>query len=178
MKDALILVLAALAFFVVLNDRGSPKVSTYAVADVDPTAPVPPIVIQAIIEKIQNSMPDMSPLETLFVNVQPDGSYNSRFMFYNTKHFYGTQYDVNAKVHKDGSVEIVKIGDSARIDPTTGYQPDKYQPWAAIKSNLDAQFKGALVGYKNQPPQPNLNNITKAYGQNMILAETNLMTRA
>jgi len=178
MKDALILVLAALALFFVLNDRGSSKVSTYAVSDVDPTAPVPPVIVQAIIEKIQSSMPDMSPLETLFVNVQPDGSYNSRFMFYNTKYFYGTQYDVNAKVGQDGSVEIVKIGDSAQIDPTTGYQPDKYQPWTAIKSNLDAQFKGALVGYKNQPPQPNLNNLTKAYGQNMILAETNLMTRA
>lgn len=178
MKDALILVLAALTLFVVLNDRGSSKVSTYAVSDVDPTAPVPPVIVQAIIEKIQSSMPDMSPLETLFVNVQPDGSYNSRFMFYNTKYFYGTQYDVNAKVDKDGSVEIVKIGDSAQIDPTAGYQPDKYQPWTAIKSNLDAQFKGALVGYKNQPPQPNLNNLTKAYGQNMILAETNLLTRA
>lgn len=178
MKDALILALAAVAFFFVLNDRGSSKVSTYAVADVDPTAPVPPIIVQAIIEKIQSTMPDMSPLETLFVNIQPDGSYNSRFMFYNTKHFYGTQYDVNAKVGRDGSVEIVKFGDSAQIDPTAGYQSDKYQPWAAVQSNLDAQFKGALVGYKKQPPQPNLNNLTKAYDQNTILAETNLMTRA
>ena len=178
MKDALILVLVALAFMIVLNERGTPKVSTYAVSDVDPTAPVPPVIIQAIIEKIQSSLPDTSPLETLFVNVQPDGSYNSRFMFYNTKYFYGTQYDVNAKVGQDGSVEILKIGDSAQIDPSTGYKPDKYQPWASVQSNLDAQFKGALVGYKNQPPQPNLNNITKAYGQNMILAETNLLTRA
>ena len=178
MKDYVILVLVALAFLAILNGRGSPKVSTYAVSDVDPTAPVPPVVVQAIIEKVLSTLPDLSPLETLFVNVQPDGSYNSRFMFYNTKHFYGTQYDVNAKVGQDGSVEILKIGDSAQIDPTAGYKPDRYQPWVDVKNNLDTQFKGALVGYKNQPPQPNLNNITKAYGQNMILNESNLMTRS
>jgi hypothetical protein len=178
MKDFVILVLVAIAFFAVLNGRNTPKVSTYAVSDVDPTAPVPPVIIQAIIETVQRSLPDMAPLETLFVNIQPDGSYSSRHMFYNTKHFYGTQYDVNAKVGEDGSVQILKIGDSAQVDPTTGYKPDLYQPWKAVESNLDSQFKGALVGYKNQPPQPNLNNLTKAYGQNMILAESNLMTRS
>jgi hypothetical protein len=177
MKDFVILVLVALAFVVVLNNRKS-KVSAYSVSDVDPTAPVPPLIIQAIIEKVQSSLPDMAPLETLFVNIQPDGSYNSRHMFYNTKHFYGTQYDVNAKVGADGSVQILKLGDSAQIDPTAGYKPDLYQPWKSIESNLDSQFKGALMGYKNQPPQPNLNNLTKAYGQNMILAESNLMTRS
>jgi hypothetical protein len=178
MKDFVILVLVALTFVAILNGRNSRKVSTYAVSDVNPTAPVPPVIIQAIIEKVQSSLPDMAPLETLFVNVQPDGSYNSRHMFYNTKHFYGTQYDVNAKVGSDGSVQIVKLGDSAQIDPTAGYKPDVYQPWKSVEANLDSQFKGALVGYKNQPPQPNLTNITKAYGQNMILAETNLLTRA
>jgi hypothetical protein len=178
MKDFVILVLVSLAFFAVLNGRNATKVSTYSVSDVDPTAPVPPVIIQAIIEKVQSSLPDMTPLETLFVNVQPDGSYISRHMFYNTKHFYGTQYDVNAKVGPDGSVQIIKIGDSAQVDSTTGYKPDMYQPWKSVEANLDSQFKGALVGYKNQPPQPNLSNITKAYGQNMILAETNLLTRA
>ena len=178
MKDFVILVLVAIAFVAILNGRNALKVSTYAVSDVNLTAPVPPVIIQAIIEKVQSSLADMAPLETLFVNIQPDGSYNSRHMFYNTKHFYGTQYDVNAKVGSDGSVEIVKIGDSAQIDPTAGYKSDVYQPWKSVEANLDSQFKGALVGYKNQPPQPSLNNLTKAYGQNMILAETNLMTRS
>jgi hypothetical protein len=178
MKDFVILVLVALAFVVVLNGRNGPKVSMYAVSDVDPMAPVPPVIIQAIIEKIQNLLPDMVPLETLFVNIQPDGSYNSRHMFYNTKHFYGTQYDVNAKVGPDGSLEIVKFGDSSQIDPTAGYKPDVYQSWKSVEANLDSQFKGALVGYKNQPPQPNLSNINKAYGQDMIMDNSNLMTRA
>ena len=177
MKDFVILVLVSLAFIAVLNNRKS-NVSTYAMTDVNPMAPVPPVIIQAIIEKVRSSLPDMSPLETLFINIQPDGSYNSRHMFYNTKHFYGAQYDVNSKVGMDGSVEITKLGNSSQIDPTTGYKPDVYQPWKSVESNLDSQFKGALVGYKNQPPQPNLMNITKAYNQNMILAETNLLTRA
>ena len=166
----LLIVLLYLFFF------WDPK-SQYDIAS-DKKQSIAPNIIQAVIEAIQKDKPDEVPLETLFVNVQPDGSYNSRFMFYNTKHFYGTQYDVNAKVGQDGSVEILKIGDSAQIDPTAGYKPDKYQPWVDVQSNLDAQFKGALVGYKNQPPQPNLTNLTKAYGQNMILAESNLMTRS
>ena len=178
MKDFVILVLVSLAFIAVLNGRNASKVSTYAASDVNLMAPVPPVIIQAIIEKVQSSLPDMAPIETLFVNIQPDGSYNSRHMFYNTKHFYGTQYDVNARVGSDGSVQIVKLGDSAQIDPTAGYKPDTYQPWKSVEANLDSQFKGALVGYKNQPPQPSLTNITKAYGQNMILDESNLMTRS
>jgi hypothetical protein len=114
----------------------------------------------------------------VFVNVQPDGSYNSRIMFYNTKHFFGTQYDVNASVSPDGSVNINKIGDSASVDPSAGYQPDKYKPWQEVAANLSAQFKGALKGYKDQPPQPSLNSIPAAYQQNMIMSESNLMTRA
>jgi hypothetical protein len=122
--------------------------------------------------------PDIAPIDTVFVNVQPDGSYNSRIMFYNTKHFFGTQYDVNAKVNTDGSVNILKIGDSATVDPTAGYKPDVYMPWVEVKDNLTNQFKGALQGYKNQPPQPSLQNISSAYGQNMILTQTNLQTRS
>ena len=177
MKDFVVLVLVALAFLAVLNQPKS-KVSTYAVTDVDPTAPVPPVIIQAILEKVQSSLPDMAPIETLFVNIQPDGSYNSRHMFYNTKHFYGTQYDVNSKVGPDGSVQVLTLGNSAQVDPSAGYKPDLYKPWKSVESNLESQFNGALVGYKKQPPQPNLANITKAYGQNMIMSETNLMTRA
>jgi hypothetical protein len=122
--------------------------------------------------------PDMAPIDTLFVNIQPDGSYNSRIMFFDTKHFLGTQYDVSAKVNTDGSVDILKIGDSAAVDPTYGYKPDKYQPWTDVTKNLDAQFKGALQGYKNQPPQPNLTNISTAYKQGMVVNQENLLTRS
>jgi len=170
-----ILVLTALALFFLWNGR---QTATYAAGDVNLTAPVPPLIIQAIIEKVQSMKPDMAPIDTMFVNIQPDGSYNSRIMFFDTKHFLGTQYDINAKVNTDGSVEVLKIGDSSTVDPTYGYQPDKYQTWTEVTANLDAQFKGALQGYKNQKPQPNLNNMTSAYNQGMTVTQTNLQSRS
>jgi len=177
MKDLVILVLVILVLFFLWNGRQE-KTSTYAAGDVNLTAPVPPLVVQAIIEKVQSMKPDMAPIDTVFVNIQPDGSYKSRIMFFDTKHFLGAQYDVSAKVDQDGSVNILKIGDSATIDPTAGYKPDKYQDWTEVTTNLDAQFKGALKGYKNQPPQPNLSNIKAAYNQNMTVTQTNLQTRS
>jgi len=177
MKDLVILVLVILVLFFLWNGRQE-KTSTYAAGDVNLTAPVPPLVVQAIIEKVQSMKPDMAPIDTVFVNIQPDGSYKSRIMFFDTKHFLGAQYDVSAKVDQDGSVNILKIGDSATVDPTAGYKPEKYQPWVDIQKNLDAQFQGALQGYKNQPPQPNLTNIGTAYKQNMTVTQTNLQTRS
>jgi hypothetical protein len=176
MKDFVILVLAALIFFFVWNSRQT-KV-TYAAGDVQLDAPVPPLVVQAIIEKFQSTKPDYVPIDTVFVNLQPDGSYMSRIMFYNTKEFFGTQYDIKAKVASDGSVTLLDVGDSATVDPTYGYKPDKYQPWVDVQKNLDTQFKGALQGYKNQPPQPNLSNPSIAYQQGMLESTTNLMTRS
>jgi hypothetical protein len=175
MKDLVILVLAALAVFFIWNGR---QTATYAAGDVNLTAPVPPLIIQAIIEKVQSMKPNMAPIDTVFVNIQPDGSYNSRIMFFDTKHFLGTQYDISAKVGEDGAVNILKIGDSSSVDSTYGYKPDKYQTWTEVTANLDAQFKGALQGYKNQPPQPNLSNIGKAYKQGMIVNQENLATRS
>jgi len=176
MKDLVILVLVLLAFFFIWNSRQE-KVSTYAAGDVILDAPVPPLVVQAIIEKFQELKPDFAPIDTVFVNIQPDGSYKSRMMFFNTKHFFGAQYDINAKVNEDGSVNILNIGDSNTVEATAGYKPGKYQAWTDVQENLDAQFKGALQGYKNQPPQPNLSSVSSAYQQNMLVTQTNLQTR-
>jgi len=175
MKDLVVLILVIMILFFIWNGRQS---ATYAAGDVNLTAPVPPMIIQAIIEKVQSMKPDMAPIDTLFVNIQPDGSYTSRIMFFDTKHFLGTQYDVNAKVNTDGSVDIVKMGDSSTVDPSYGYKPDVYQTWTDVTKNLSAQFTGALQGYKNQPPQPNLTNIKTAYNQGMIATQTNLQTRS
>jgi hypothetical protein len=80
-------------------------------------------------------------------------------------------------VDADGSVNILNIGDSATIDPSVGYKSDTYMPWTEVAANLASQFKGALKGYKDQPPQPNLKNVNAAYEQNMIMTQTNLQTR-
>jgi hypothetical protein len=177
MKDLVVLVLAALILFFIWNGRQG-KTAMYAAGDINLSAPVPPLIVQAIIEKVQSMKPDMAPIDTLFVNIQPDGTYNSRIMFFDTKRFLGTQYDVSAKVNTNGSVDILKIGDSATVDPTAGYIPDKYQPWTDVQKNLDAQFKGALKGYKNQPPQPSLLSVPDAYKKNMIMTQSNLQTRS
>ena len=178
MKDIVVLILVIMILFFIVNGRQGKMTSTYAAGDVNLDAPVPPLVVQAIIEKVQSMKPDMAPIDTLFVNIQPDGSYTSRIMFFDTKHFLGTQYDVSAKVNTDGSVDILKIGDSAAVDPTYGYKSDVYQSWTDVAKNLDSQFQGALAGYKNQPPQPNLTNISTAYNQGMIATQTNLQTRS
>jgi hypothetical protein len=177
MKDLVVLVLVLLILFMIWNGRNT-ATSTYAAGDVNLTAPVPLNIVQAIIEKVQSMKPDMAPIDTTFVNIQPDGSYNSRIMFYNTKHFFGTQYDISAKVNNDGSVDVLKIGDSSTVDPSAGYKPDAYMPWTSVQDSMSSQFKGALKGYKNQPAQPSLQNISKAYDQDMIMSESNLMTRS
>jgi hypothetical protein len=140
MKDAITIVLALIILFLIWNDR---QTASYD-AEVATAERVPPDVTQVIIEKIQSSDPNIVPLETLFINHQGDGVYNSRFMFLNTKHFYGTQYDVQAKVDNDGSVTIMDRKDTAVSDYARAYKPDQYQSWEAIQGNLDNQLKDAL----------------------------------
>ena len=82
MKNLVVLALAILILFFIWNKQ-TPK-AEYAAGDVNLTAPVPPLIIQAIIEKVQSMKPDMAPIDTLFVNIQPDGSYNSRVLFFAT----------------------------------------------------------------------------------------------
>ena len=61
-------------------------------------APVPLEVIQAVIEKFQSTQEDMVPLETLYFKTVTDGQYDARFMFMNTRHFFGQQFDVRANI--------------------------------------------------------------------------------
>jgi len=147
MKDAITIVLALIILFLIWNDR---QTASYD-AEVMTAERVPPDVTQVIIEKIQSSDPDMVPLETLFINHQGDGVYNSRFMFFNTKHFYGTQYDVQAKVENDGSVTIMDRKDTAVADYARAYKPDQYQSWDVIQNNLDKQLKDALSNPMTAP---------------------------
>jgi hypothetical protein len=176
MKDLVVLVLVVIILFFIWNGRQA-NASSYEVGDVTLDAPVPPVIVQAIIEKVQSMKPDFEPIDTVFVNIQPDGSYKSRMMFFNTKHFFGSQFDINAKVNDDGSVSILNIGDTNTVEASAGYKPGEYQAWTDVQTNLDTQFQGALQGYKNQSTQPNLSSIPAAYKQNMIVTQTNLQTR-
>jgi hypothetical protein len=150
MKDIMILLLVIIVVFLVWNSRVN--LSGYvAPMAADGNSPISPDVIQAIIEKVQQTKPDEQPLETLFVNLQADGSYASRFMFYNTRKFLGSQYDVVSKIGEDGNVEIINMSESAKEDLSTGYQPDKYKPYKDIDNSSAAQLKALLATRPETP---------------------------
>jgi hypothetical protein len=174
MKNLVILVLAAIAGLLFWNQGRSGYTASPLGIPVDTSAPVPPEITGAIITKFQETHPELQPIETLFINPQKDGSYNSRFMFFNTKHFFGTQYDVRAMVEKNGNVTINETTESAVSEPGYGYVPDKYLPYKDVTETLNAQFKQAL----SQPiPQPNLDNMARAHSSGMTITQTNLETR-
>lgn len=149
MKDLSLMALAALALFLVWNSKNSTGgyMEEYATA-----ARVSPDVTQVIIEKIQKGSPDFVPLETLFINPQEDGTYKSRFMFFNTRHFYGTQVDVQARVNENGSVDILSQNEAVVENYAKAWKPDMYQPWTEIQDSLDAQLKYATSQPITTPP--------------------------
>jgi len=146
----MILLLVIIVAFLVWNSRVNLSGYVAPVAN-NGDAPVPPDVIQAIIEKVQQSKPDEYPLETLFVTPQADGTYVSRFMFFNTRKFLGNQYDVVAKIREDGNVDITRMTETAKADPSAGYKPDKYNPYDNIQENSTSQLSALLATRPETP---------------------------
>jgi hypothetical protein len=138
MKDLIIVILIAIILFLLWNGRRS---SSFGSVGSGQTPPVPIEVTQAILNKVQESKPDEYPIETLFITAQDKGSYNARFMFFNTKHFFGQQYDVNAQISDGGSIEITELSATSKPDPTVGYKPDVYQPFKTVQDSADSQLK-------------------------------------
>jgi len=176
MKDLVVLILVLMILFFIWNRKQ--EVSTYSVEDAVQELAVSPEITQAILSKALKDRPELVPIDTVFINPKSDGEYHARIMFFNTEHYFGVQYDILAKVSPDGRVDILSFGDSPKTEANGGYTEGKYQEWKAVTDNLDAQFKGALEGYRNNPPQPNLVNIEGAYKSQMLTAPVNLQTRA
>jgi hypothetical protein len=162
MKDIVILVLVVIVAFLVWNSRVN--LSGYSATPVGQksTAPVSPDIIQAIIEKVQQSKPDEYPLETLFVTPQADGSYATRFMFFNTRKFSGAQYDIKAKIGTDGSVELMNVDPTSAIDLTTAYKPDTYKPYADVQSNTSSQLASVIASRPETPVNTDLRLNTRS----------------
>lgn len=134
MKEVIIFILLAIVGFLMWNGR---RPSSYEMAKVSvaQNVSVPANVIQSILTAVQELKPDQVAIETLFVNLQADGSYVSRFMFFNTSSYSGIQYDVKSKLDPTGSkMEIIEISDSAKIDPNYGYKPDVYASYSTINT--------------------------------------------
>lgn len=77
-----------------------------------------PEVIQNTLNQIQEKESDVYPIETIYFN-KNDNIYDARFMFFNTKGFYGVQYDVKT----DGS-KIISLSKSIPPEfqsPFSGY---------------------------------------------------------
>lgn len=152
MKDIVILVLIVIVGFLLWNSR----VNLQYVAPSSENVPVPADVIQAIIEKVRSVKPDEYPLETLYIKPQVDGSYLSRFLFYNTRRFFGVQYDVKAKVSTDGSVSITDMSESAQSKTDIYYKPDVYKSYEDVQTSSSNQLKAILATRPETPVETDL----------------------
>ena len=150
MKDLITVVLLLVIAFLVWNGR---QTATYAQEPATQTGDrVSPDVTQVIIDAIIATKDDYRPLETLFINHQGEGVYNSRFMFLNTKNYYGEQIDVQARVNQNGSVDILNQTPTAKVDYSKAYKPDRYESWETVQNALDSQLKDALSKPVMVPP--------------------------
>lgn len=150
MKDLIIVLLVAIILFLIWNGRQVDQYSgTPAPGPAVPTdAPVSPDVTQVILEAVQKSAG--YPLETLYIKTLGDNNYDARFMFFNTENYFGTQYDVKARVSPTGAVTIISQSETATTGDSDNpaYVPDVYQPYEMIEANLDQQLRDALKANK------------------------------
>ena len=135
---------------------------------------VSPDIIQAIIESIQKEHPDEVPLETLFINSVGDNTYSSRFMFFNSAGYFGTQYDVQARVSPEGSVQILNMSTSAQVDKYdsgfTPYMPDNYRDYTDISKSSEAQLQKELTNFRKTPIDQKVfetQSVASKYNQNI-----------
>jgi len=133
------LLLALFGFFIWNRTRNE------TFTDVSSSISVEPSTIQNIIDNIQARVPDLYPVQTVYVNpLQGDqGStiYNARILFLNTRGYFGVQYDVQA----DESGNLIKVSGLTQSDvsgPFLEYAQDqnKYQTFDSIEATLTQQF--------------------------------------
>jgi hypothetical protein len=150
MRDLVLLLLVAIILFLIWNGRQVAYTASPAPAGPS-DAPVSPDVTQVILEAIQKNTG--YPLETLYIKNLGDDTYDARFMFFNTEGYFGTQYDVKARVTPSGAVTIISKSETAKTGDSDNpaYVPDKYQQYEVIEANLDRQLSDALKAYKGTP---------------------------
>jgi len=122
------------------------------------TPVVSPNIIQVIIEAIQKNEPWMQPVETIYVTPRAGQQggvvYDGRFMFLDTRGFFGVQYDVTAGVSPAGLVDILSKTTSSAPDrsgPFQSYSADKYQPFADVQDDLNKQLAATIRASRELP---------------------------
>jgi hypothetical protein len=142
MKQSTLIIFVMLAIFGFLIWN---RVSSETFVDVSAAKSVAPATIQTIVNAVQARIPDLYPLQTIYINpMQGDqGSmmYNARILFLNTRGYFGVQYDVQADA--DGNL----ISVTGQVQPEVngpfqgfGEMTDKYQDFESVEAVLEQQF--------------------------------------
>ena len=142
MKQTTLIIFVMLAIFGFLIWN---RVSSETFVDVSVSKSVAPATIQTIVNAVQARIPDLYPLQTVYINPmegsQGSTMYNARILFLNTRGYFGVQYDVQADA--DGNL----ISVTGQVQPEVngpfqafGEMTDKYQDFESIEAVLDQQF--------------------------------------
>jgi hypothetical protein len=161
MKDVGLFLLVALFGFMIWN-----RVYSESFTDVSASKPVEPATIQTIINAVQAKVPDLYPIQTVYINpLQGDqGSlvYNARIMFLNTRGYFGVQYDIKA----DSAGNIIEMSEQPGPTMTGPFMaftaPDKYDTFDDIQVALDKQF-AALKASSNETKLDKFLETQRAY---------------
>jgi hypothetical protein len=142
MKQTTLIIFVMLAIFGFLIWN---RASSETFVDVSAAKSVAPATIQTIVNAVQARIPDLYPLQTVYINPmegsQGSTMYNARILFLNTRGYFGVQYDVQADA--DGNL----ISVTGQVQPEVngpfqafGEMTDKYQDFESIEAVLDQQF--------------------------------------
>jgi len=136
-----IFLLLAIFGFMIWNRTSGKEMFT----DVSASNSVDPATIQTIVNGIQDRIPDLYPLQTVYINpMQGDqGSviYNARILFLNTRGYFGVQYDVQA----DSAGNLISVTGQVQPQangPFQGFNEtnDVYRDFDSIEAVLEEQF--------------------------------------
>lgn len=136
-----VLVLVALVLLVIWFFSGR-KTSWYS--GIQSQTAVPETVIQDLATAVRRTDPDVFPVETIFINQNPDGTLMARMLFINLRGFFGVQYDVFARV-ANGKVEIISKNETVAPDMSSSFQPfkpDVYTPYKDVRAAVLDSLKG------------------------------------
>ena len=107
-------------------------------------AAVPETVVQDLATAVRREDQNLFPVETIFINQNPDGSLSARMLFINLRGFFGVQYDILGRV-SGGNVSIISKNET--IPPNMEgsfqpYKPDVYTPYKDVKTAVLETLKG------------------------------------
>ena len=150
-QDLLLFLLLAIFGFLIWN-----RTNGETFVDVSADKPVVPATIQTIINAIQAKVPDLYPIQTVYINPfegdQGSMIYNARIMFLNTRGYFGVQYDVKADA-RGNVLEMTEQPTPDMTGPFMAYTGDGYEKFEDIQTVLDQQFadlKTQVPGYETK----------------------------